>query len=80
MLLVLRSTTYIGVFVEFVAAVAWIAELFDDPKQREAALGYTQAFSSIGGLMVTARLRYLRSPTPTASRRLPAATRRGATR
>ncbi len=53
MLLVLRSTTYIGVFVEFVAAVAWIAELFSDPKQREAALGYTQAFSSIGGLMVT---------------------------
>jgi len=53
MLLVLRSTTYIGVFVEFVAAVAWIAELFEDPKQREAALGYTQAFSSIGGLMVT---------------------------
>ena len=52
MLLVLRSTTYIGVFVEFVAAVAWIAELFEDPKQREAALGYTQAFSSIGGLMV----------------------------
>jgi MFS family permease len=54
MLLVLRSTTYIGVFVEFVAAVAWIAELFDDPRQREAALGYTQAFSSVGGLMVTA--------------------------
>jgi MFS family permease len=53
MLLVLRSTTYIGVFVEFVAAVAWIAELFEDPKQREAALGYTQAFSSIGGIMVT---------------------------
>jgi hypothetical protein len=52
MLLVLRSTTYIGVFVEFVAAVAWIAELFEDPKQRESALGYTQAFSSIGGLMV----------------------------
>src|SRR5687767_2193435 len=42
MLLILRSTTYIGVFVEFVAAVAWVAELFDDPKQREAALGYTQ--------------------------------------
>jgi MFS family permease len=54
MLLILRSTTYIGVFVEFVAAVAWIAELFPDPKQREAALGYTQAFSSVGGLMVTA--------------------------
>src|SRR5215210_1427557 len=53
-LLILRSTTFIGVFVEFVAAVAWIAELFDDPKQREAALGYTQAFSSVGGVMVTA--------------------------
>jgi MFS family permease len=53
MLLVLRSTTYIGVFVEFVAAVAWIAEIFDDPRQREAALGYTQAFSSLGGIMVT---------------------------
>jgi MFS family permease len=53
MLLVLRSTTYIGVFVEFVAAVAWVAEIFPDARQREKALGYTQAFSSIGGLMVT---------------------------
>ena len=53
MLLFLRSTTYIGVFVEFVAAVAWVAEIFPDAKQREKALGYTQAFSSIGGLMVT---------------------------
>ena len=53
-LLFFRATTYIGVFVEFVAAVAWIAEIFPDAKQREAALGYTQAFSSIGGIMVTA--------------------------
>src|SRR6185436_8887535 len=53
MLLVLRSTTYIGVFVEIVAAVAWIAEIFPDAGQREKALGYTQAFSSIGGVMVT---------------------------
>lgn len=53
MLLVLRCTTFVGVCVEFVAAVAWLAELFPDPKQREAVLGYTQAFSSIGGLMVT---------------------------
>jgi MFS family permease len=53
MLLLLRSTTYVGVFVEFVAAVAWIAEIFPDAQQREKALGYTQAFSSIGGLMVT---------------------------
>ena len=54
MLLFLRCLVFIGVCVEFVAAVAWIAELFDNPKQREAALGYTQAFSSIGGLLVTA--------------------------
>lgn len=53
MLLFLRCLVFIGVCVEFVAAVAWIAELFDHPKQREAALGYTQAFSSIGGLLVT---------------------------
>jgi MFS family permease len=52
MLLFLRCTTFIGVCVEFVAAVAWLAELFPDPLQREKALGYTQAFSSVGGLMI----------------------------
>jgi MFS family permease len=52
MLLVLRSTTFIGVCVEFVAAVAWLAELFPNPHQREKVLGYTQACSSIGGLLV----------------------------
>jgi MFS family permease len=52
-LLFFRCTTFIGVCVEFVAAVAWLAELFPDPKQRENVLGYTQAFSSIGGLLVT---------------------------
>lgn len=52
-LLVFRCTTFIGVCVEFIAAVAWLAELFPDPKRREAVLGYTQAFSSIGGLIVT---------------------------
>jgi len=52
MLLVLRCTTFVGVCVEFVAAVAWLAELFPHPGQRERVLGYTQAFSSIGGLLV----------------------------
>jgi MFS family permease len=51
MLLALRCLTFVGVCVEFVAAVAWIAELFEDRNQRERALGYTQAFSSIGGLL-----------------------------
>ncbi|HYO24589.1 MAG TPA: MFS transporter [Lacipirellulaceae bacterium] len=53
MLLFLRCTTFIGVCVEFVAAVAWLAELFPNPKQRERVLGYTQAFSSVGGILVT---------------------------
>jgi len=51
-LLVMRCLVFIGVCVEFVAAVAWLAELFPNPHQREKVLGYTQAFSSIGGLLV----------------------------
>jgi MFS family permease len=51
-LLFYRCLVFIGVCVEFVAAVAWLAELFTDPAQREKVLGYTQAFSSFGGLLV----------------------------
>jgi MFS family permease len=51
-LLVLRCFVFVGVCVEFVAATAWLAELFADPKQRERVLGWTQAFGSLGGLMV----------------------------
>jgi MFS family permease len=51
--LILRCTTFIGVCVEFVAAVAWLSELSPEPRQRERILGYTQAFSSVGGLLVT---------------------------
>lgn len=52
MLVTFRVTTFIGVCVEFVAAVAWLAELFPAPAQRERILGITQAFSSLGGLLV----------------------------
>lgn len=52
MLLVCRCLVFIGVCVEFVAAVAWLAELFPDPLRREKVLGTTQAFSSVGGLLV----------------------------
>lgn len=51
-LLFFRCLVFIGVCVEFVAAVAWLAELFPEAKRREKVLGYTQAFSSIGGLLV----------------------------
>src|SRR6187402_194813 len=52
MLLALRCLVFIGVSVEFVAATAWLAELFPNPTQRERVLGYTQAFSSFGGVLV----------------------------
>ena len=52
-LLVFRIVAFSGVCVEFVAAVAWLAEIFTDPKTREAVIGYTQAFSSLGGLVVS---------------------------
>ena len=51
-LLALRCLVFVGVCVEFVAAVAWLAELFPNPQQREKVLGYTQAFSSFGGFLV----------------------------
>ena len=51
-LLFFRCLVFIGVCVEFVAAVAWLAELFPNAVQREKVLGYTQAFSSVGGLSV----------------------------
>ena len=51
-LLFFRCCVFVGVCVEFVAAVAWLAELFPNHEQREKVLGYTQAFSSFGGLLV----------------------------
>jgi len=52
-LLIFRCLTIIGTCVEYVAGVAWVAELFSYPKQREAALGYTQAAVGLGGILVT---------------------------
>src|SRR5216117_1975075 len=48
-----RCTTFIGVCVEFVAAITWLAELFPEKKQKEKVLGWTQAFASLGGILVT---------------------------
>ncbi len=48
-----RSATFIGVCVEFVAAITWLAEVFEDKKQKEKWLGITQAFASLGGVFVT---------------------------
>ncbi|MBV9771962.1 MAG: MFS transporter [Bryobacterales bacterium] len=51
MLLLFRILSFAGTCVEFVAAVAWLAEVFPEPKTREAVLGYSQAFSSLGGVL-----------------------------
>src|SRR5579872_4484393 len=52
--LLLRCGTFVGVSVEFVAATAWLAELFTRREQREAVIGYTQGFASTGGLLISA--------------------------
>jgi MFS family permease len=51
--LLLRCGTFVGVSVEFVAATAWLAELFTRREQREAIIGITQAFASTGGLLIS---------------------------
>ena len=53
MLVLFRCTTFIGVCVEMVAAITWVAELFEDRKTRQRALGWTLAFASVGGLFVS---------------------------
>jgi MFS family permease len=52
-LIFFRCATFVGVCVEFVAAVTWLSELFPEKRQRELAVGWTQAFASVGGLLVT---------------------------
>lgn len=53
MLVLFRCTTFIGVCVEMVAAVTWLAELFENKRQRELAIGWTLAAASLGGILVT---------------------------
>ena len=51
-LLFWRCLTIVGVCTEWIAATAWITELFDDRRRRDAALGFTQAMAGIGVFMV----------------------------
>lgn len=48
-----RCATFVGVCIEFVAAITWIAEVFSDKAQKERWLGITQLFASLGGVLVT---------------------------
>ena len=52
-LILFRCTTFIGVCVEMVAAVTWLAELFQDKRSREKVIGWTLACASVGGILVT---------------------------
>jgi MFS family permease len=52
-LVLFRCTTFIGVCVELVAAVTWLAELFEDKRTREVVIGWTLATASLGGILVT---------------------------
>src|SRR5947209_8357708 len=52
-LVLFRCTTFIGVCVEMVAAVTWLAELFEDKRTREIIIGATLATASLGGILVT---------------------------
>lgn len=52
-LVLFRSTTFAGVCVEMVAAVTWLAELFEDKRTREIVIGWTLATASLGGILVT---------------------------
>src|SRR4051812_8784037 len=54
MFIFFRCTTFVGVCVEFVAAITWLAELFPEKRQKEKILGWTQAAASLGGILVTA--------------------------
>ncbi|MFO0937339.1 MAG: MFS transporter [Gemmataceae bacterium] len=59
MLVFFRCTTFIGVCVEMVAAVTWLAELFETKRSRELAIGWSLAAASLGGILVTAVYQYL---------------------
>jgi MFS family permease len=47
-LMVWRCITVAGACVEFVAAIAWLTEMFPDPRRREASLGWAQACGTLG--------------------------------
>ena len=52
-IILFRCTTFIGVCVELVAAVTWLAELFENKRTREKVIGWTLACASLGGILVT---------------------------
>jgi len=60
-LILFRCTTFVGVCVEMVAAVTWLAELFDDKRTREKVIAWSLATASLGGILVTEVFIYITS-------------------
>ena len=52
-LLFYRCVAFVGVSIAFVSTLAWLAELFTERDEREGVIGYSQAFGSTGGLLVS---------------------------
>jgi hypothetical protein len=52
-LLFFRCVAFVGVSIAFVSTLAWLAELFTERDEREGVIGYSQAFGSTGGLLVS---------------------------
>jgi MFS family permease len=51
-LIVWRCITVAGACIEFVAAIAWLTEIFTDSRRRESALGWAQACATIGNFLM----------------------------
>jgi MFS family permease len=47
-----RCITVAGACVEFVAAIAWLTELFPEPRRREAMLAFAQMCATLGNFMI----------------------------
>jgi len=47
-----RCITVAGACVEFVAAIAWLTELYAEPRRREAMLGFAQVCATVGNFMI----------------------------
>jgi MFS family permease len=47
-----RCITVAGSCVEFVAAIAWLSELFVEHRRREATLGFAQVCATVGNFMI----------------------------
>lgn len=51
-LMLWRCVTIAGACVEFVAAIAWLTEMFPDARGRDRALGWAQACATLGNFMM----------------------------